>query len=715
MYIPKLSVVIPIYNAQKYIGQCLDSIINQPFKDIEIICINDGSTDNTLSILKEYASKDSRIIIINQTNQGAGSARNKGIESAKGEYIHFMDADDYLADNAYEELYKKAQENDLDIIKCKAYAIDEQTQKPIIDFYYELNKIDKNFCNKIINFYEAPEILVKMPVTPWLGLHKTDFLKANNISFNNLICVNDRSFSVEALINAKKMMLVDFYILNHRRNISSSLVSIRDKYFDCHYSSYKIINDKIKRLPKKIKNIILREEMYDISVWYCAFRDRQSIYINEIEKSLSVFLKHIDRKLVPSDILFLKPRRLTSKLLEALFSLKNENIHKVIGILGIKIKIKSQKLILKKQGVFIDQQQAMLEELSRRMEDTRLYMMDRQEKRINETETDIFFLKGNTKNLELSILYASQQYIKYSLTNNIKISVIVPIYNREKFLQNCLNSICNQTFKDIEIICVNDCSTDNSLLILNEYALKDSRIVILNTSQQGGPSRARNKALSIAKGKYISFVDSDDFIVPSLYDDIYPIMESVDCDIACFNAGVFGDDTMYSSIDYLKNHYDGLLKLNDEIISNINVFLWSKLFRRDFIERFNLRFIEGRYYGDFVFTRSYLLLAKTVYFHEITGYYYRMHNDSIMGKTALKTIKHSMHHLYAWKDLYDFAVSRNILNIHENLFTKMFEEYVRNAGRYIHSNDVEDMIKVSREYAKIIQYDNIDDLLKNID
>ena len=93
---PKISVIIPVYNVEKYLRECLDSLLNQTFKDIEIICVNDGSTDGSLNILNEYASKDSRFIIINQNNQGLSAARNNGLNVAKGDYVAFLDSDDYI-------------------------------------------------------------------------------------------------------------------------------------------------------------------------------------------------------------------------------------------------------------------------------------------------------------------------------------------------------------------------------------------------------------------------------------------------------------------------------------------------------------------------------------------------------------------------------------------------------------------------------------------
>ena len=115
-YMVKISIIVPVYNTEPYLEQCLDSIINQTLEDIEIICVNDGSTDNSLSILEEYASKDNRIRIINQENKGQGFARNNGLKNVNGEYVLFVDSDDWIELNTCEALYKKVNELDLDML-----------------------------------------------------------------------------------------------------------------------------------------------------------------------------------------------------------------------------------------------------------------------------------------------------------------------------------------------------------------------------------------------------------------------------------------------------------------------------------------------------------------------------------------------------------------------------------------------------------------------
>lgn len=154
---PKISIIIPIYNVEKYINKCLDSLINQTLEELEFICINDGSTDNSLNILNNYVKNDSRFIVINQSNQGQGIARNNGIKIAKGEYIAFVDPDDWLENSTFEKVYNLAIENSANVVQFN---------------YLEYNDISNTF--KKIDFSKR---LKKQ--------YKLDILKSNIYSKDN--------------------------------------------------------------------------------------------------------------------------------------------------------------------------------------------------------------------------------------------------------------------------------------------------------------------------------------------------------------------------------------------------------------------------------------------------------------------------------------------------------------------------------------------------
>jgi glycosyltransferase involved in cell wall biosynthesis len=189
---PKVSVIVPVYNVEPYLRRCLDSLVNQTLKDIEIICINDYSPDNSLIILKEYAEKDNRVKIINfEKNQGVSIARNAGIELAKGEYIGICDPDDYVDLNFYDKLYNKAKETEADMVKTGF-------KEKHIDWTKEYSRYASIKQNKYHDTFFH-----------WCYIYKTDMLKRNQIRYPEDIRLSeDAFFLIKSLFYSKKIVIV---------------------------------------------------------------------------------------------------------------------------------------------------------------------------------------------------------------------------------------------------------------------------------------------------------------------------------------------------------------------------------------------------------------------------------------------------------------------------------------------------------------------------
>lgn len=208
---PKISVIIPIYNVEKYLRECLDSVVNQTLSDIEIICINDDSPDNSLQIVKEYAAKDNRIQVITKPNGGYGSACNMGLAQASGDYIAILESDDFIAPEMYEKLYNLAVEYDADIVKSPFYEnIDTVCRKEIKPVkWYENNKLF-NMPNKVFTIYEHPEFLYFHP-SIWSCVYKREFLKNHNLRFIEAKSAGwtDNPFQVQTMCLAKKIFYTD--------------------------------------------------------------------------------------------------------------------------------------------------------------------------------------------------------------------------------------------------------------------------------------------------------------------------------------------------------------------------------------------------------------------------------------------------------------------------------------------------------------------------
>ena len=220
----EISVVIPAYNAIEFLDEAMNSIINQSFRDLEIICVDDGSTDNTLEVLQSYASRDSRIQVYHQENQGPGGATNTGIAKAKGKYIYLMDADDVLDLNALEELYNIMEEKDLDFVIFKAIHYDQDTDKYYENDYYTMPILHEHVGDSVFNWKDLGNVIFNMCVTPWSKLYRHDLIKESGAKFPLHLIYHDNIFFFEILFNSSRIYFYDKFLYK-RRVHSSSLVN----------------------------------------------------------------------------------------------------------------------------------------------------------------------------------------------------------------------------------------------------------------------------------------------------------------------------------------------------------------------------------------------------------------------------------------------------------------------------------------------------------
>ena len=209
---PKISIVMPVYNTEFYLKKSISGVLNQTFKDFELILVNDGSTDNSLEIMRKFAKQDQRIKLINlKKNSGAGAARNEGIKHITGEYTLFVDSDDFMFPVMLERMYDHAQKNNLDMVMCLAYAINSRSKKmlplSLVDEYisFSYDYLQENnisvFSYKDLpkNFFQISRKFV------WDKLIKTSIIKENNLYFDNVPNHNDSFFITMAMLHAQRI------------------------------------------------------------------------------------------------------------------------------------------------------------------------------------------------------------------------------------------------------------------------------------------------------------------------------------------------------------------------------------------------------------------------------------------------------------------------------------------------------------------------------
>ena len=231
----KISIIIPCYNVEKYLTKCLDSIINQTYSNLEIICVNDGSTDNTLNILKEYKAKDDRIVVINQKNRGLSGARNTGLKYAKSDYIMFVDSDDWLEHSCCEKAITVAMINNSDLVVWNYIREYSNNSKPRLilgneQLIFEGQECKYKIYRRIFGLYKnelsAPETVDSL-VTAWGKLYRSNLIAENDTMFVDiqLIGTEDALFNVFALKNIKSAVYIPDCLYHYRKDNQSSLTS----------------------------------------------------------------------------------------------------------------------------------------------------------------------------------------------------------------------------------------------------------------------------------------------------------------------------------------------------------------------------------------------------------------------------------------------------------------------------------------------------------
>lgn len=212
--LPLVSIIVPVYNAEKYLKQCLDSLVSQTLQNIEIICVNDASLDDSLAILQEYESKDSRVIIINlNENLRQGGARNKGMEKARAKYIAFVDSDDWVTKDIYEKLYTSAEESKADIVNCDYYDFYSNNMRKYVKYDSSIFDMPRDIANKYF--------ILSFP-SPCHNLYKKTIFIENDIWFPEHTFWEDSAIMSLVFLLANKIIKVDEPLCYYRLNNNST-------------------------------------------------------------------------------------------------------------------------------------------------------------------------------------------------------------------------------------------------------------------------------------------------------------------------------------------------------------------------------------------------------------------------------------------------------------------------------------------------------------
>lgn len=542
---PIISVIIPVFNVEHYLEKALESLMYQTYKDIEVICVDDGSTDGSCHICETFSERDKRFKVIHQKNLRAGAARNAGMDIAKGKYISFMDGDDWLHPNFLEVLYRLCEDYQCDIAQCGFSMV--WTDKDIIMADHCEAAMVTGLDMAWKNFLPGDGW---KHIVVWNKLYRRELLATLRFPYGKWH--EDEFFSYKALYMAKHVAVTECPLYYYRQRSDSFM--------------------GIGFTVDKKKDLI---EAFEEKVAFFADKKSEALCFRanlELRGHLQDFVEKLDQYM---------PER------EDLKSMLQEKLERV----------RSSIETLDCEAV--------------RNVDWREIRYCKNRALANSS----FELEGqyNRDNVFKSGIREKTEENKQP-----KVSVIIPVYNAERFLIDCLESVTKQTLSKIEIICVDDGSTDNSKMILETYAGKDSRIKIVQHETNLGTLASRKDAVMAARGKYIMFVDADDTLFPNACESAYGVIQRNQTDIAIFDVQTvdsFGNVKQHKNFEIA----DDIDRIEAQNILHLVVQgiiirweLWNKIFLSDLCKKV---------YNEL--ESEYSVLAEDFRFFCVFGYYAR--------------------------------------------------------------------------------------------
>ena len=591
---PKISIIVPVYNVEKYLNKCLDCLVKQTYSNLEIIIVNDCSSDDSERIIKEYEKQYNNIIYIkNENNKGLSFSRNIGLKSATGEYIGYIDSDDYVPYNYYESLINTSLTENADIVVCDINVI-----------YENDNVSNRTICgskdNKRIDFINNG-----LAASACNKLFKKKNLEQYEFSVGKIN--EDIAVVIPAIINAKKVVYNEEVLYNYvQRENSIQNTSVSEKRFDIFYGVEQTLN--------RIKDCKNYDEYKDVIV----FQQLTMLYIYVLPK---------EKSLLKRAKLFRKFNKLSKKY----NIMKNKYLLEFFNSQGRKHKL-YYKLLFKLNSLNLSFLASTFVQI-------------------------INFIKKHcirnviSKNINLEDIIKLARKQQKMKNANITISVVIPNYNYAKFLYQRIYSVLYQKYKINEIIIVDDCSTDDSRMVIEEIVKKLKGYIdiksVYNSENSGSAFKQWQKGMNLAKSDYVWIAEADDYCDKRMLKNLvkaivknknvmisycntafvdtngFVILKSIISEIDIMKTGHWNNSYINNGIDEFKEY-----SFLNCTIANVSSCIIKK---GNYDKEFK---ISGDYKqaGDWIFYVNIMQKGDVAYFNKAYNYY-RVHGNNVSSVT----------------------------------------------------------------------------------
>lgn len=554
---PRVSILVPTFNAGPFLRQALDSLVEQRLTDVEFVCINDGSTDDSPAVLEEYARRDSRFVIHHKTNSGYGASMNIGLDLARGRYVGILEPDDFASPLMFEHLSEAALEHDAQVVKAGYRAF--QTEAGLA--YQDVRLFNPKLTGHVLRPVDHPAIFRARPAI-WAGIYERAFLEEKQVRFLETpgASYQDAGFNFKVMASAERALLVDRHFLHYRTDNVNSSVKDRGKIW--------AVKDEYDSIAAFIDGLPHRDRLFQImqGTRFESYRWNLERLDPEVR---SEFFEHVYETYSTANEDSLVQSMFNGNNWVALGQLRNEpnrlrdNEHVLRPVLDAPV--------------------------------------------VHSAATASSVADKDAKTSGTGQLPGL-------------VSVIIPVFNAERHLADCLDSVLTQTYENLEVICVDDGSTDSSAGILELYASHDPRVRVL-TQANAGAGVARNAGVDIARGEYLSFLDADDVFDARMLELARAAAVEHDLDITVYRAAWFTSDAPHVRRPIKHSVRDellppakifGLSDVRENALSLFQGWAWDKLFRADFVREHGLRFQGLRTTNDLLFVFSALVRAARI-------------------------------------------------------------------------------------------------------
>lgn len=572
---PKVSVIVPVYNNEVFVVSCIKSLLAQTLQDIEVIAINDGSTDNSSEILHRFADSDSRLIVVDKENGGYGIGINTGLDMARGEYVTILESDDFADLDMLETLVNYADAFNLEVVRANFYLY--WAKKIKNDHLLEL--FGNHECDRIIDpsirdnqhcFYVQPAL--------WSAIYRNDFIRKNNLRLLETpgAAYQDTAFNFKIWACAKRVMFVHKPFVHYRQDNEASSINNPGKVNTICLEYAEIRRWLREDRPDLHDSLspVATKMMCDAYTWNAG---------RVADEYRLAFVKRFGAEYAEAkaagevDPLLFAPGQLSAVETtvtnpQAFIDFITKGVDYQHGIKRFERKVKTVFQVANQSG--FGQAKALIQ--------SKLSRDDSRSKLVDSIDNEM----------------ASRKPVKFTL-NQIepKISVVLPVFNTAEVLRDTLDSIFAQDFADFEIICVNDGSTDSSREILAEYEKLDSRLRVIDQDNQG-VAAARNRALKEISAPYTLILDSDDIFAYDMFGKLYKRAQITNAEIVACGSCEFNGETYECTptpwalkLDRLPNK--DLFTVEDASQWLFEAFMgwpWDRLYKTSLIKNSGLEF-----------------------------------------------------------------------------------------------------------------------------